>query len=124
MELDDLLEERARLSAQRMAVLTAMAPPVEASDLGPEGREELRVAVEQALDERQLTAWPGLGHTPLAPDDLAEIEHQQALHHRGERVQDMLDPDDRHALRVDVPDGTDQRLALGLGQAACDFVQQ
>ncbi len=22
--------------------------------------------VEQALDERQLTAWPGLGHTPLA----------------------------------------------------------
>ena len=51
MELDDLLEERARLSSQRMAVLAAMAPPVEASDLGPEGREELRVAVEQALDD-------------------------------------------------------------------------
>lgn len=69
MDLDDLLEERARLSAQRMAILEAMAPAVAASDLDGDGREELRIAVGQALDDAFF---------PLADPIEAEIEERRA----------------------------------------------
>ena len=56
--------------------------------------------------------------------DLAEIHHDQPARHRNQRVDDMLDPDDRRAARVNFLDGLDQFAALVLGQSAGDLVEQ
>ena len=46
--------------------------------------------VEQALDERQLTAWPGLGHTPLAARLIARAGKGECTDDRG-HIQRTLD---------------------------------
>ena len=73
MSLDDLTAERDRLLAQRSRILEAMAPAVRASDLDETNREDLQVAVAQALDD----AFFGL-LDPLACD-IEEIERHQAF---------------------------------------------
>ena len=45
-------------------------------------------------------------------DDLAEIEDQQPLDDGIQRVQHMLDPDDRHAARMDGADGGNQLTGI------------
>ena len=57
-------------------------------------------------------------------DLLAEIDDDQPVDDRKQRVHDMLDPDDRHAAAVNVLDGLHQRGAFRFGQAACDLVEQ
>ena len=47
-----------------------------------------------------------------------------AVDHGQQRVHDVLDPDDRDASRAQVLDGIDERLDLGLGEAAGDLVEQ
>lgn len=51
MTLDDLMDERERLIGQRASVLRAASPAVMASDLDQEAQEDLRVDLEQALDD-------------------------------------------------------------------------
>jgi len=51
MDLDGLLDERERLLGQRAAILSAMGPPVLASDLDEAAQGDLRASVEQALDD-------------------------------------------------------------------------
>lgn len=51
MHIEELLNEQERLLGQRADILRAMSPPVMASDLEAEDRDDLRVAVEQALDD-------------------------------------------------------------------------
>ncbi|WP_273427651.1 DNA polymerase Y family protein [Marinobacter sp.] len=46
--------------------------------------------VEQALDERQLTAWPGLGHTPLAARLIARAGKGECTDDKG-HIQRTLD---------------------------------
>lgn len=82
MELDELLDERERLSAQRMAVLEAMAPPVAASDLDADRRDDLRTAVEQALDDAFF---------PLTDPVDTEIEERRASFAVGRRRADLID---------------------------------
>ena len=57
-------------------------------------------------------------------DDLAEIEDQQPLDDGVQRMQHMLDPDDRDATGMNGADGGNQLAAFRVGQAAGDFVEQ
>lgn len=70
MELEGLLDERERLLGQRAAILSAMRPPVAASDLGEAAQEDFRASVEQALDD----AFFGL----LDPIDCEIADHEAA----------------------------------------------
>ena len=45
--------------------------------------------VEQALDERQLTAWPGLGHTPLAARLIARSGKGECTADRGHILRNL-----------------------------------
>ena len=54
----------------------------------------------------------------------AAVQHHQPVDHGEQRMDDMLDPDDRDAGRADVLDQRDQRAAFVLGQAAGDLVEQ
>src|SRR5215471_21683156 len=53
-----------------------------------------------------------------------EVEHDQTIHHRQQRMHDMLDPDDRHTFGVNGADSGDQLVAFTLDEAAGDLVQQ
>src|SRR5262249_2885633 len=68
------------------------------------------------LDRTHDRAWLPLRN--LAP----EVEHDQTVNHRQERVHDMLDPDDRHPFGVNGADGGDELVAFTLGEAAGDLV--
>jgi hypothetical protein len=57
-------------------------------------------------------------------DEAAAVQNNQAIDEREERVNDVLDPDDRDAAAANVPDQVDQRLAFVLGQAAGHLVEQ
>jgi hypothetical protein len=56
-------------------------------------------------------------------DDASEIQHDKAAHDRKQCVNDMFDPDDADAARVDGAYGLDQDVSLRIRQAACDFVE-
>ena len=43
---------------------------------------------------------------------------------RGQRMQDLRDPDDRHALHMEAPDRRDQGPAFAFGQASRDFIEK
>src|SRR5262249_58319523 len=57
-------------------------------------------------------------------DEAAAVQNYQAIDECEERVNDVLDPDDRDAAAANVPDQVDQRLAFVLGQAAGHLVEQ
>lgn len=54
----------------------------------------------------------------------AEIEDDQPIDHRQQRMHDMLDPDDGDTAIADAGDRLDQRMALVFDQSAGDFVEQ
>ena len=61
----------------------------------------------------------------IALDEVAaEADGDDALHDREESVDDVLDPDDRDALAVEVLDGVDEDLHLALGEPPGDLVQE
>src|SRR5262245_51762117 len=55
---------------------------------------------------------------------LAEIYHQQAIDNREQHVDNVLDPDDRHAAAPDHIDDVDQFVTLALRETARDFIEQ
>src|SRR5262249_39658322 len=57
-------------------------------------------------------------------DETAAMEDDEAIDQGNEGVNDVLDPDDRHAGAADVADQVDQRGALVLGEPAGDLVEQ
>src|SRR5262245_27940709 len=57
-------------------------------------------------------------------DEAAAVQNNQTIDQRDERVNDVLDPDDRDAAAANVADQVDQRRAFVLGQAAGDLVEQ
>ncbi|MCK2149619.1 DNA polymerase Y family protein [Marinobacter alexandrii] len=68
--------------------------------------------VEQALDERQLTAWPGLGHTPLAARLIARAGKGECTDDKG-HIQRTLDQMPLLAVEFDARTCTRlQRLGL------------
>ena len=52
------------------------------------------------------------------------MQHHQTIDHGDERVNDVLDPDDRHAGRAHAVDQLDQRRGLVLDETAGDLVKQ
>ena len=54
----------------------------------------------------------------------AEVDRDQPVDDREERVDDVLDPDDRRSARPEIPDRLDQLVDLGLDQPTGDLVEQ
>src|SRR5207247_6127215 len=54
----------------------------------------------------------------------AAVQNNQGIDECDERVNDVLDPDDRDAAAANVADQVDQRRAFVLGQAAGHLVEQ
>ena len=75
------------------------------------------------VDFADLRAADHLGRIALG-DQRAAVQHHQAVDHGDQRVDDVLDPDDRDAGRAHVVDEIDQRRGLVLDQAAGDLVEQ
>src|SRR5258707_7944067 len=71
---------------------------------------------------------PGGGGDPrlrrALADEAAAVQNNQAIDECEERVNDVLDPDDRDPAAANVADQVDQRLAFVLGQAAGHLVEQ
>ena len=82
MDIEELLDERERLLGQRAGILQAMSNPVMASDLDQDAQDDLRVSVEQALDD----AFFGL----LDPVETEIEEHEAASAWRRQRA-DIID---------------------------------
>src|SRR5262249_8310193 len=57
-------------------------------------------------------------------DQAAAVQDHQTVDDRDERVDDVLDPDDRDPAAANVPDQVDQRRAFVLSQAAGHLVEQ
>ena len=57
-------------------------------------------------------------------DEAAAVEHEQSVDDRGERVHDVLDPDDGDAAAANIADQIDQRHAFVFGEAAGDLVEE
>ena len=57
-------------------------------------------------------------------DDRAEVQHGEAARDALQRMDDVLDPDDRRALGVDRREDGEQVVAFGVGEAAGDLVEQ
>ena len=57
------------------------------------------------VGDQVVKVFDGSQASPLFPnDDAAEVEDEEAFDDRGQRVQHMFDPDNRHALRVEALD--------------------
>ena len=57
-------------------------------------------------------------------DDRAEVQHSEPRREPLQRMNDMLDPDDRRAALVDLGEDGQQCVAFAVGQAAGDLVEQ
>lgn len=82
MDIEELLDERERLLGQRAGILRAMAAPVTASDLDQEAQDDLRVSVEQALDD---------AYFGLLTSIESEIEEHEAASEWRRRRADIID---------------------------------
>src|SRR5262249_24669255 len=120
--------------------LPAPLGPVPAPTAPPGPRSGQPRHARKAPRERTSRSGSGIGgdsHVDLAhggrrdhrlrgalADEAATVQNHQAIDERDERVNDVLDPDDRDPAAANVPDQVDQRRAFVLGQSAGHLVKQ